>query len=82
MSEQDEHTLKLMNNVMDYANSLGLEGMIMFSERCPNCDQLHGFHVVSSIQHGAERELLLWAADMVCEVTPELVGRPKAAAQQ
>lgn len=82
MSEQDEHTLKLMNDVMDYANSLGLEGMMVFSERCGDCDQLHGFHVVSSIQPGTERDLLLWAADMVCEVEPKLVGRPKAAAQQ
>jgi hypothetical protein len=42
--------------VQEFANKLGLHGVMILSARCPDCGNLHGFQMVTDLMADIEQE--------------------------
>lgn len=72
-------------NVIDYAASVGLHGLMILSPRCVGCGQLHDFKMVTDISEqmmpGAADELaglLRFFADCAENNAPTMSHKPSA----
>jgi hypothetical protein len=65
-----------LSKVSDYAQSIGLYGVMILSPRCPDCGQCHGFAMTSdALDVDMVRDLLLRFSDVATDREPDIIEK-------